>query len=298
MADETSADINNPALQPNGEDTSPAIGLISQYVKDLSFENPNAPAVYQWQDAPQVDVQFNIAADSVGENLYEVTLKIDVTSKTDQGTSFVIDLKYAGLFGRDLLRLLLEQAVEIDGFEKQRGEAAVAHDVRDDPACEGEQDARRFGKEERLELVVGHVAHAEQPRIFQLDDEADQLGILRGDIDLQRYFEQIVADIVGTDVELDVDLRRVLHLINRGRIRILERQILHILRDQADRRQIVFAVRKGFGGEFGRGVVGHVGLAFPVVFIWLPRRHNRSIRRHGRLRRRLAVADRQHNGRP
>src|SRR3546814_19066022 len=51
MADETSPDLNNPALQPNGEDTSPAIGLISQYVKDLSFENPNAPAVYQWQEA-------------------------------------------------------------------------------------------------------------------------------------------------------------------------------------------------------------------------------------------------------
>jgi preprotein translocase subunit SecB len=99
MADETSADINNPALQPNGEDTSPAIGLISQYVKDLSFENPNAPAVYQWQDPPQIDVQFNIAAEGVGENLFEVTLKIDVTSKADQGTMFVIELKYAGLFG-------------------------------------------------------------------------------------------------------------------------------------------------------------------------------------------------------
>jgi preprotein translocase subunit SecB len=99
MADETSADINNPALQPNGEDTSPAIGLISQYVKDMSFENPSAPAVYQWQEAPQIDVQFNIAADNVGENLFEVSLKIDVTSKTDQGTMFVIELKYAGLFG-------------------------------------------------------------------------------------------------------------------------------------------------------------------------------------------------------
>ena len=99
MADETSADINNPALQPNGEDTSPAIGLISQYVKDLSFENPNAPAVYQWQDAPQIDVQFNIAAEGVGDSLFEVALKIDVTSKTDAGTMFVIDLKYAGLFG-------------------------------------------------------------------------------------------------------------------------------------------------------------------------------------------------------
>ena len=98
MADETSADFN-PALQPNGEDTSPAIGLISQYVKDLSFENPNAPASYQWQGAPQIDVQFNIGADGVGENLFEVTLKIDVSSKTDEGTAFVIDLKYAGLFG-------------------------------------------------------------------------------------------------------------------------------------------------------------------------------------------------------
>ena len=98
MADETGTDIN-PAPQANGEDTAPAIGLISQYVKDLSFENPNAPAVYQWQGAPQVDIQFNIAAEGVGENLFEVTLKIDVTSKADEGTAFVIELKYAGLFG-------------------------------------------------------------------------------------------------------------------------------------------------------------------------------------------------------
>ncbi|MDZ3830595.1 MAG: protein-export chaperone SecB [Sphingopyxis sp.] len=98
MAEETSNDIN-PAIQPNGEDTSPAIGLISQYVKDLSFENPNAPAAFQWQSAPNIDVQFNIAADNVVENLYEVSLKIDVSSKASEGTAFVIELKYAGLFG-------------------------------------------------------------------------------------------------------------------------------------------------------------------------------------------------------
>ena len=98
MADETSSDFT-PETLPNGEDNSPAIGLISQYVKDLSFENPNAPAVYQWQSAPQIDVQFNIGADSVGENVYEVSLKIDITSKTDEGTMFVVDLKYSGLFG-------------------------------------------------------------------------------------------------------------------------------------------------------------------------------------------------------
>jgi hypothetical protein len=46
----------------NGEDTLPAVGLISQYVKDLSFENPNAPAIFQNQVAPQIDVQFNIGS--------------------------------------------------------------------------------------------------------------------------------------------------------------------------------------------------------------------------------------------
>jgi preprotein translocase subunit SecB len=95
MAEET-ADTTPLA---NGEDTSPAIGLISQYVKDLSFENPNAPAVYQWQGAPQVDVQFNISAGTVGDSVHEVVLKIDVSSVSDEGTAFVIDLSYAGLFG-------------------------------------------------------------------------------------------------------------------------------------------------------------------------------------------------------
>lgn len=83
----------------NGADTGPAIGLISQYVKDLSFENPSAPAVYQWTSAPQVDVQFNIGSAPVGDNLHESSIKIDIQSKHDEGQAFVVDLTYAGLFG-------------------------------------------------------------------------------------------------------------------------------------------------------------------------------------------------------
>src|SRR3546814_13714652 len=44
-------------------------------------------------------VQFNIGAEGVGENLFEVVLKIDVKSKSSDGTAFVIELQYAGLFG-------------------------------------------------------------------------------------------------------------------------------------------------------------------------------------------------------
>ena len=98
MADDTTPEFT-PETLANGEDNLPAIGLISQYVKDLSFENPNAPAIFQSQDAPHIDVQFNIGADNVGDGLYEVSLKIDVTSKTGDLTAFIVELKYAGLFG-------------------------------------------------------------------------------------------------------------------------------------------------------------------------------------------------------
>ena len=83
----------------NGEDTTPVAGLLSQYVKDLSVENPNAPACYQWTDAPEMDVQFNIAANAVAGELHEVELKIRLTSKCASGTAYIIEVTYAGLVG-------------------------------------------------------------------------------------------------------------------------------------------------------------------------------------------------------
>jgi len=94
MADENG---NDPLA--NGEDTAPAVGLISQYVKDLSFENPNAPTVFQWQGQPQIDVQFNIGANPVAEGVHEVVLKIDVRATSADKVAFQVELAYAGLFG-------------------------------------------------------------------------------------------------------------------------------------------------------------------------------------------------------
>lgn len=104
MADEGNiiSDINldGPEGVPaNGEDTSPAIGLISQYVKDLSVENPNAPESYQWAEAPEIHVDFNIAARNLGPEVHEIELKINVTSKGAQGTAFIVELVYGALIG-------------------------------------------------------------------------------------------------------------------------------------------------------------------------------------------------------
>jgi len=100
MADEGNV-ITDLNLTPesNGEDTSPAAGIISQYVKDLSVENPNAPQCFQWQDAPQVDVQFNIAARPIADEIHEVELKTVLTARAEAGTAYVVDLAYCGLVG-------------------------------------------------------------------------------------------------------------------------------------------------------------------------------------------------------
>ncbi|WP_188054635.1 protein-export chaperone SecB [Sphingosinithalassobacter sp. CS137] len=82
----------------NGSDSAPTAGVVSQYVKDFSFENPNAPGVYQQQGQPGFDVQFNIGSNRVGEDLFEVVLKIDVRAEMEKQLAFVVDLSYAGLF--------------------------------------------------------------------------------------------------------------------------------------------------------------------------------------------------------
>lgn len=103
MADEGNTIISNldldDAAAGNGEDTQPIAGIIQQYIKDLSIESPNAPASFQWTDAPELDVQFNITAVPVNEEVQEVELKIQLVAKAQAGTAYIVELAYAGLVG-------------------------------------------------------------------------------------------------------------------------------------------------------------------------------------------------------
>ncbi|WP_394729855.1 protein-export chaperone SecB [Altererythrobacter sp. GH1-8] len=101
MADENDvlSDLDLDAAKPNGADNQPSAGIITQYIKDLSVENPNAPAVYQWQEQPNIDLQFNIGADKISDEVSEVELKVNLAAKTSQGDAYVIELAYCGLVG-------------------------------------------------------------------------------------------------------------------------------------------------------------------------------------------------------
>jgi preprotein translocase subunit SecB len=85
----------------DAQDTQPQVGVIAQYVKDLSFENPNAPRSLQnlAQTQPQMEVNVNVNARKLADDVFEVDLKIEVTAKQGAETAFVVDLLYGGLFG-------------------------------------------------------------------------------------------------------------------------------------------------------------------------------------------------------
>lgn len=100
-------DVTDPTT--DGADDAPQVGLLAQYVKDLSFENPNAPAVYSWTVQPQIDIQFNISNQKAADDVFEVALRITAKATTDNGTSFAAELVYAGLFG---LRNIPEQQLQ------------------------------------------------------------------------------------------------------------------------------------------------------------------------------------------
>lgn len=81
-------------------ETPASFAIKGQYVKDLSFENPRAPEslVMAPEQPPRIDLNVNIKVDKVQENLYETTLHIEASAKGSNGTLFLTDLKYAGLF--------------------------------------------------------------------------------------------------------------------------------------------------------------------------------------------------------
>jgi preprotein translocase subunit SecB len=86
----------------NGSDTGanePQAATLAQYIKDLSVESPSAPQVFQWQDQPSVDVNFNLGVENVSDEVKEVSMKMEVRAQSQSGVHFLVDLTFAGLFG-------------------------------------------------------------------------------------------------------------------------------------------------------------------------------------------------------
>ena len=80
-------------------DTLEPIFLIQRmYLKDLSLEQPNSPAILLSQEQPAVDIQIGLGSEQVAEGVIEITVTATVTAKVNDQTMFLVEAKQAGIF--------------------------------------------------------------------------------------------------------------------------------------------------------------------------------------------------------
>ena len=87
---------------PNGaaqQSAGPSLSALVQYVKDFSFENPNAPRIFgNQQQNPQISLQVNVSATQLSETDVESVLTLEGKAEIAPDTLFVFELSYAGIF--------------------------------------------------------------------------------------------------------------------------------------------------------------------------------------------------------
>lgn len=80
------------------ENTSQGSVVINaQYIKDLSFENPNAPYSLIDNEKPNINIDLDVKAEHIHDAMFEVVINVNVKSSGSK-TIFVVDLSYGGLF--------------------------------------------------------------------------------------------------------------------------------------------------------------------------------------------------------
>lgn len=91
------SDSQTPAAPPPGVQ-QPQLLILTQYVKDLSFENPNSPVIFgQTQNQPKITISVDVKVNTIQERLAEVVLALRVEAQIGEKNAFLIELDYAGI---------------------------------------------------------------------------------------------------------------------------------------------------------------------------------------------------------
>lgn len=94
--------MTDPTPAGNGDASAqagPRLSILTQYVKDLSFENPRAPFGLQPnQPRPEIQIQVDVRATPLAEGQFEIVVALNVEAKTGDQPVFLIELTYGGLF--------------------------------------------------------------------------------------------------------------------------------------------------------------------------------------------------------
>lgn len=80
------------------QNNQPVFQIQRIYLKDLSLEQPNSPAIFLEQEAPNIEVSVDVGVEALAETIFESTVTITVTSKVKDKVAFLVEGKQAGIF--------------------------------------------------------------------------------------------------------------------------------------------------------------------------------------------------------
>ncbi|QLE83653.1 MULTISPECIES: protein-export chaperone SecB [Shewanella] len=82
----------------SNEEQAPQFNIQRVYTKDISFETPNSPAVFQKEWNPEVKLDLDTRSAKLADDVYEVVLSLTVTAKNGEETAFLCEVQQAGIF--------------------------------------------------------------------------------------------------------------------------------------------------------------------------------------------------------
>lgn len=80
------------------ENQQPTFQIQRVYLKDMSLEQPNSPAIFLEQEPPAIEVSVDVGAELLAEGIFETTVTITVTAKIKEKVAFLVEGKQAGIF--------------------------------------------------------------------------------------------------------------------------------------------------------------------------------------------------------
>ncbi len=80
------------------DEQQPVFNIEKLYVKDLSVEVPNAPAIFMEREAPQTEVNMSTESQALGADVYHTSITVTVTAKAGDKTLFLVECTQAGIF--------------------------------------------------------------------------------------------------------------------------------------------------------------------------------------------------------
>ncbi|MCC4833232.1 protein-export chaperone SecB [Shewanella sp. 1_MG-2023] len=82
----------------NNEEQAPQFNIQRVFTKDVSFETPNSPAVFQKEWNPEVKLDLDTRSNKLSDDVYEVILSLTVTAQNGEETAFLCEVQQAGIF--------------------------------------------------------------------------------------------------------------------------------------------------------------------------------------------------------